>query len=158
MHWTAVEQGYFETLCLIHLLAEKSFRWDPIHLKDANLFLVFSFWVCLKNWVRTYNTQNCRYTDYGIHSLLIYSTSVVWMPNEAFFHWNSELLGLGRQIGQINSGAFGVFSAELLSPILVQRVPCSCFPLSNHYFYKKLYTYSHPQSMNSVRNLYRVRI
>ena len=27
--------------------------------------------------------------------------------NEAFFHWNPELLGLGRQIGQINSGAFG---------------------------------------------------
>ena len=41
-------------------------------------------------------------------------------PNEAFFHWNPELLGLGRQIGQINSGAFGVFSAELSAPILVQ--------------------------------------
>ena len=27
-----------------------------------------------------------------------------------FFHWNTELLGLGRQIGQINSEAFGVFS------------------------------------------------
>ena len=35
------------------------------------------------------------------------------MSNEAFFHWNSELLGLGRQIGQTNSGAFGVFLAEL---------------------------------------------
>ena len=34
-------------------------------------------------------------------------------PNEAFFYWNPELLGLGRQIGLINSGAFGVFSAEL---------------------------------------------
>ena len=34
-------------------------------------------------------------------------------PNEAFIHWNPELLGLGKQIGQINSGAFGVFSAEL---------------------------------------------
>ena len=29
--------------------------------------------------------------------------------NEAFFHCNLELLGLGRQIGQINSGEFGVF-------------------------------------------------
>ena len=29
-------------------------------------------------------------------------------PNEAFFHRNPELLGLGRQIGKINSGAFGV--------------------------------------------------
>ena len=55
-------------------------------------------------------------------------------PNEAVFHWNPELLGLGRKIGQINSGAFGVFSAE-------------CFPLFNNYFYKKLsiYTYQHIQ-------------
>ena len=44
-------------------------------------------------------------------------------PNEAFFHWNPELLGLGRQIGQINSGAFGVISAKLSAPILVQWVP-----------------------------------
>ena len=41
------------------------------------------------------------------------------MPNEAFFHWNSKVLGLGRQIGQINFGAFGVFSAKLSAPILV---------------------------------------
>jgi hypothetical protein len=32
-------------------------------------------------------------------------------PKEAFFHQNQELLGLGRQIGQINCGEFGVFSA-----------------------------------------------
>jgi hypothetical protein len=41
-------------------------------------------------------------------------------PNEVFFHQNPELLGLGRQIGQINSGAFGVFSAKESGPILVQ--------------------------------------
>ena len=40
-------------------------------------------------------------------------------PNEAFFHSNQELLGLGRQVGQINSGTFGVFSAKLSAPILV---------------------------------------
>ena len=55
-------------------------------------------------------------------------------PNETFFHWNPELLGLGRQIGQI----FGVFLAKLSAPILVQ-----CFPLFNHYFYKKLSLYIH---------------
>ena len=78
----------------------------------------------------------------------------------SLFYWNPELLGLGRQIGQINSGAFGVFSAELSAPILVQWVPIPCFPLSSkvvpegwaltvtvqpsgttllssHYFYKK---------------------
>ena len=42
-------------------------------------------------------------------------------PNEAsFFHQNPKLLGLGRQSGQINFGAFGVFSADLSAPILVQ--------------------------------------
>ena len=46
-----------------------------------------------------------------------------------------------RQIVQINSGAFGGFSAELVAPILVQWVPCPCFPLFNHYFYKKLNLY-----------------
>ena len=44
---------------------------------------------------------------------------------------------------QINSGAFGVFSAKLSAPILVQWVPCPCFPLFNQYFYKKLSLYIH---------------
>ena len=65
------------------------------------------------------------------------------MPNEAFFHWNPELLCLGRQIGQINSGAFVVFSAKLSWPILVQWVPCPCFLLIDHYFYKKPSFYIH---------------
>ena len=33
--------------------------------------------------------------------------------NEAFLHWNPEILDLGRQIGQMNSGAFGVFLSKL---------------------------------------------
>ena len=49
-----------------------------------------------------------------------------------FWAWADKL---GRQIGQINSG---VFSAKLSAPILVQWIPCTCFPLFNHYFYKKL--------------------
>ena len=44
----------------------------------------------------------------------------LWTPNQAFIHLNPELLGLGRQIGHINSGALGVFSAELSASILVQ--------------------------------------
>ena len=67
----------------------------------------------------------------------------LWTPNEAFFHWNPELLGLGRQVWQINSGAFWVFSAKLSAPILVQWVRCPCFPLFNHYFYKKQSLYIH---------------
>ena len=33
------------------------------------------------------------------------------MPNEAFFHRNPKLLGLGKQYGQINFGAFRVFQS-----------------------------------------------
>ena len=60
---------------------------------------------------------------------------------EAFFHRNTKLLGLDRQFGQINFGAFGVFSVNLSVPILVLWVPCPCFPLINHYSYKKLSLY-----------------
>ena len=35
------------------------------------------------------------------------------------FHEDPKLLGLGRKCGQINFGAFGVFSANLSAPILV---------------------------------------
>ena len=38
-------------------------------------------------------------------------------PIKPFF---IELLGVGKQIGQINSGALMVFSAKLSAPILVQ--------------------------------------
>ena len=64
-------------------------------------------------------------------------------PNEAYFYRNPKLLGLGRKFGQTNFGVFEVFSAKLLAPILVQSVPCPCFPLFNHYFYKKLSLYIH---------------
>ena len=40
-------------------------------------------------------------------------------PNEAFFHRNPKLLGLGRQFGHLNFGTFGVISADLSTPILV---------------------------------------
>ena len=37
-------------------------------------------------------------------------------PDEAFFHRNPEIFGSDRQIGQINSGAFGVFSPNYQHP------------------------------------------
>ena len=40
-------------------------------------------------------------------------------PNEAYFHQNRKILGLGRQFGQTNFGAFGVFSANLSAPIIL---------------------------------------
>jgi hypothetical protein len=42
----------------------------------------------------------------------------VFTPNEAFFHQNLKLLGMG-QFGQIDFGALGVFSADLSALILV---------------------------------------
>ena len=69
-----------------------------------------------------FKTLHCT-TDYGC-------------PMKPFL-LKSRTFGLGRQIGQINSRAFGVFSAKPSALILVLWVPCSCFPLFNHYFYKK---------------------
>ena len=67
----------------------------------------------------------------------------LWTPNPAFLYHNPELLCLERQVGQINSGPFGVFLAKLSVPILVQWVPGPCFLLFNHYFCSKLSLYIH---------------
>ena len=86
---------------------------------------------------------NVIWLPYGVNfTLILWLVWDHWLrtPNEAFFYWNPELLGLGRQFWQVNIGAFGVFSAGLLAPNLV-LVPCPCFTLINHYFYKKLSLY-----------------
>ena len=84
------------------------------------------------------------------HGVLVQWSHGLRRPNKAFFYWNLELLGLGRKIGQLNSGAFGVFSSELSAPVLVQWVPC--FLLFNHYFYKNvsLYMYPHPKYLFGI--------
>ena len=57
-------------------------------------------------------------------------------PRESFsFFKNSKLLGLDWQIGLKFIEAFGGIFGQA-RPILVLRVPCSCFPLFNQYFYK----------------------
>ena len=83
--------------------------------------------------------SHSKIKEFSLNSLLG-SYHGLWLPNKAFFHRNSKHLGLGRQFGQINFEAFGVFLANLSAPILVQcsRVLCPCFPLINHYFYKDL--------------------
>jgi hypothetical protein len=77
------------------------------------------------------------------HILLSTAWHGLRTPNEAIFHQNPTFLGLGRQIGQLKFWAFGVFLADLSTPIFVLCVPCPCFPLIIHYFYKKLNLYSH---------------
>ena len=53
-------------------------------------------------------------------------------PNGAFFHRNPKLLGLGRQFGQINFEAFGVFSAigKKTKGQLISNLSFWCFQIS----------------------------
>ena len=69
-------------------------------------------------------------------------------PNQAFFHRNPKFLGLGRQIGQIN---FGAFSTDLSAPILVLWVSCPCFPLNQPLFLQKTKPlYSNPNYLFGI--------
>ena len=73
-------------------------------------------------------------------------------PKESFFRWNPEILGLGRQIGQINSGTFGEFSTKLSTPILVQWVlPCPCFFIIQPLFLQEIKPlYPHPKYLFGI--------
>ena len=54
------------------------------------------------------------------------------MPNEAFFHQNPEILGLGRQFGQTPFGTYAVFSNHFgtVSPL-------SMFSINQQIFIQK---------------------
>ena len=58
----------------------------------------------------------------------------------SLFSSKSQTFGLG-QFGQINYWSLGVFSANLTASILALWVPCPCFSLINHNFYKTLSLY-----------------
>ena len=62
------------------------------------------------------------------------TTNTQW----SLFLSKHQFLVLARQFRQINLGAFVVISVNLSAPILVMWVPCPCFPLFNHDFYKTL--------------------
>ena len=57
-----------------------------------------------------------------------------------FFSSKSQAFGLGQTIWAdkfwVICGIFGRFKYQP-APILILWVPCVCFPLINHYFYKK---------------------
>ena len=119
----------FESLqswCMTKIMTFFNKKWRFLFLgKELN-----PGWHILLKWV----TFLCAgYQDWPGHGLQT--------PNEAFFHGNPKVLSLGRQFGQINFWTFGVFSVNLSAPILVLWVPCPCFPLIKHYFYKKLSLY-----------------
>ena len=79
-----------------------------------------------------------NYDCFKISASHISTTDYRRLGNKVFFHQNPTLLNLGRQF---SFGTFGVFLGDLSAPILVLRVPCPCFLLINHYFYKKLSLY-----------------
>ena len=90
-------------------------------------------------------------TCYMVHSLKDYSASITdyGHPERFFFFENPKLLGFDRQIGPKMVWAFRVFLANISAPIL-----CPCFPLFNHYFYKKLGLYVYP----NLKNIFGIRI
>ena len=67
--------------------------------------------------------------------------------NEDFFHWNPELLGLSRQIGQINK-FWGIWS--IFGKTTVHWVPCPCFPLFKHCFWFTKPLYTHPKYLFGI--------
>ena len=78
-------------------------------------------------------------------------THGLWMPNEASFHRNPKLLGLGRQFGHINFGTFGLFSANLSATIFGTVSPLRMFSINQPLFLQKLSLYI--QSSNSYLGL-----
>ena len=87
--------------------------------------------------------KNLDWIIYSAGVNVIIKCSLHATTDYRLFYWNPDLLGLDRQIGQINCGAFGVISAKVLGPILLLLLLCLCFPLFNRYFHKKLSLYIH---------------
>ena len=74
--------------------------------------------------VKSRNNRKALKTLFRVYTVL-YICPRTMDPQQSHFSLTSRTFGFGRQIWQINFGSFGVFSAKL------------CFPLFNHYFYKK---------------------
>ena len=84
-------------------------------------------------------------TDFCNFTTMLCFTHGLRMSNEGFFHWNAELLGLGRPIGQMNSGAFGVFFGQTITTHFGTVSPLSMFSIIQPLFLqetKPLYPHS----------------
>ena len=84
-----------------------------------------SFSVSGALWQEDLKTRNIRLL------FIVIKLRTTDTQREFFFFKNPKLLGLGRQIGLINFGVFGVFSAEL------SALFCHCESLGG-FSYKKL--------------------
>ena len=107
---------------------------------NCSISIFFTFVRCRQ--FSTRGLRPCITTYFGFsHSVDEIVLVVTTDTQRELFFKNLELLGLGRYFGLKFFEAFGVFSTGLSAPILVLWVPCPCFPLFNHYFYKKLSLY-----------------
>ena len=71
--------------------------------------------------------------------------------NEAFFHWNPELLGLCRQIVQINSVVFGGIFGQTFSTYFGTVSPLSMFSIIQPIFLQKTTPlYPHPKYLFGI--------
>ena len=124
-HWCE-QHAWNKTLCLLEAgsNAMLAMRAIVLHIMGWNSYSEAS-WVFECDvifWKRLLTNH------ISLHSLDVF-TDYGWSM-KLFFNRNPELLGMGRQFGQINFGAFGVFWADLSGPILVLRVPCPWGSLS----------------------------
>ena len=113
----------------------------------------FRFEFCVHDYlhIATYSTfRDIRVRKYSRYMSMIWDTDYE-RPMMPFFRWNPKLLNLGRQIGQISFGAFGEFSAELLSTHFGTVSPLSIFSIIQSLFLKKTkLLYSHPKYLFGI--------
>ena len=125
------------------ILIKNTLKWDPglLFLNNSKKCIKFFINIHMLTLFQIFQITPWQHTVHGLRT-----------PNEAFFHWNPELLGLGRKIMQKNSGAFGIFLAKLSAPFLLQWVLCPDFLLFNLLFLQKkpkpLYT--HPKYLYDI--------
>ena len=96
--WTRRLNIYF----VAHLTMHQYICWHKIVCANLHT-LIIEFRSFLKRTAQLLSTMiKITTVNHGLQ-----------MPYDAFFHWNPELLGLGRQIGQVNSETFRVFSVKI---------------------------------------------
>ena len=124
-----------------------SFILHPIYIPRCYLFFVLWFnsfrkyiiWLLKLLTRKSLSLLQSNPDNLFYRSLTPRTTDAQW----SLFHWNPELLELGRQIGQINSGAFEVFSAKLSAPFWCSESLVHVFHYSTLISTKKLSLYIH---------------
>ena len=105
-------------------LSQKS-RTHSCPFKAHNLLLCEM--VLMPNILRASTNSLSLFADLQSYSYGSQQITGLRTSNEAFFHWNPELLGSGRQIGQINFGSFWVFFGRTRNTYFGTVSPLSMF-------------------------------